>query len=199
MSTPYDTLEPLLWPKGSRPNVWSVLDGARDRDVWATLYASTMPRECLYAGSLHPALERAAPYLVQLEHDDRQTIRLINRAWGNSWGIFLTADGGLGAMRKHLRKLLKVTGPSGKRLLFRYFDPRVTRVFLPTCSTPQLDEWFGPVQAVLCEGEEDDEVLQFRIDPARRKLETIVWSLTSPPASDNTNESSTQLTDPGLL
>jgi len=124
-TTPYDLLWPRLWPKGARPNVWAIIDCARDPKAWSTLYSSTLLRECLYAGALHPQLERVAPYLVQLEFGDAQTERLLSRAWGNSWGIFLRCGASMPSLRKHLRKFLRVTGPHNKHLVFRYYDPRV--------------------------------------------------------------------------
>jgi hypothetical protein len=170
--TLYEKLWPWLWPKGSRPNVWAVIDCARDPLAWSTLYASTLLRECLYAGTLSPKLERVAPYLVQLEFADPQTIRLLNRSWGQSWGIFLRCGATMKTLRKHLRKFLRVTGPAGKPLVFRYYDPRVMRVFLPTCSGTQLDELFGPIDCISCEEGDPDRMFEFRLDDQRRKLLT---------------------------
>ena len=179
--SPYDLLAPRLWPQGDRPNVWAVLDCARDEMVWSTLYASTMPYECLYAGALHPKLERAAPYLVQLEFDDRQTIRLLNRSWGQNWGIFLRAGLSMTPLRKHLRTFLRVTGPMGKPLVFRYYDPRVMRVFLPTCSARQLDQLFGPIECIVTEDASARQLLEFRLDGQRQRLQTAQVELASRP------------------
>ena len=177
---PYDMLAPLLWPNGARSNVWAVLDCARDERVWSTLQATTLPRQCLYAGALHPSLERAAPFLVQLQFGELQTMRVLNRAWGQSWGILLTAGTSLTALRAHLRKFVRVTGPQGKPLVFRYYDPRVMRVFLPTCSSVQLKDLFGP--NIECIATEDDsspaQLIEFRLD-AERRLQRSVVSLAS--------------------
>ena len=176
---PYDLLAPRLWPNGPRPNVWAVLDCARDPQVWSTLYASTLLRSCLYAGNLHPELERAAPYLVQLEFDDRQTIKLLNRSWGQSWGIFIRTGVGMPTLRKHLRRFLRVGGPNGRTLIFRYYDPRVMRVFLPTCSAVQLDEIFGPIDCISSEDINPSQLLEFRLDDARQRLKSVQVVLTN--------------------
>ena len=173
----YDLLWPRLWPKGARPNVWAIVDGARDPQVWSTLYSSTLERECLYAGSLHPQMERVAPYLVHLEFGDAQTMRLLSRSWGNSWGIFLRCGSTMNSLRKHLRKFLRVTGPQNKHLVFRYYDPRVMRVFLPTCSATQLDQIFGPIECIFAEDDTADNVLEFTIDEQRQKLLTSAVAL----------------------
>lgn len=152
--------------------MWVIIDCARDPQAWSTLYASTLLRECLYAGALPPKLERVAPYLVQLEFGDPQTIRLVNRCWGQSWGIFLRCGTTIKTLRKHLRKFLRVTGPMGKPLVFRYYDPRVMRVFLPTCSTNQLEQIFGPIECISCENRDPDRLLEFQLDQNRQNVLT---------------------------
>ena len=176
---PYDLLAPRLWPKGNRRDVWAVYDCARDPQVWSSLYASSLQRECLYAGALHPALERVAPYLVQLELDDRHTIKMLNRGWGQSWGIFLKSGTSAESLRKHLRKFLRVRGPGGKTLVFRYYDPRVMRIFLPTCSGPQLDELFGPIDCIASEDANPAQMIEFKLDPRRQRLESEYVALTA--------------------
>jgi len=179
-NTPYDLLWPRLWPKGARPNVWAIIDCARDPQAWSTLYSSTLLRECLYAGSLHPQMERVAPYLVHLEFGDSQTIRLLSRSWGNSWGIFLRCGSSMPSLRKHLRKFLRVTGPKGAPLVFRYYDPRVARVFLPTCSAMQLDQLFGPIESIFAEDDSPEHLLEFSVDDARQNLQTSKIILAEP-------------------
>jgi len=46
-------------------------------------------------------------------------------------------------MRQHFRRFITVHDESGKPLLFRYYDPRVLRTFLPTCNAKELAEIFG--------------------------------------------------------
>jgi hypothetical protein len=69
--------------------MWMIVDGAGDEHAYFTLINSCLQYSCLYAGDLPHRLERAAPYLVQLELDNRYTRRLLDQAWGNSWGVFL--------------------------------------------------------------------------------------------------------------
>jgi hypothetical protein len=45
---------------------------------------------------------------------------------------------------------------SGERVYFRYYDPRVLRRFLPTCSPRQEEEIFGDIGTFLVEGERGD-------------------------------------------
>jgi len=166
----YDKLCARLWPRGARSSIWAVLDGARDEQVWWTIKGSSLEHGCLYAGALSSQLERAAPHLVQLEFDERNTRQLVNRGWGRSWGIFLQTNATLKALQRHLRHFLLVGGPGGKQLLFRYYDPRVMRAFLPTCTVSQLNELFGPIERIMTEGAKAGQMMEFRLDEGKEKL-----------------------------
>ena len=151
-----------FWPKGWQPNIWGIFDASRDPRIHARLTYSGLLYECLFAGDLAAPLQRTAPYLVQLEHDDPRSIDLIEDSWDNSWCVFLEADVGIKTLRKHLRTLLRVQGPTGKFMLFRYYDPRVLRVYLPTCLPDELDRFCGPIKTIWTEeGAGSPRMLQF--------------------------------------
>jgi hypothetical protein len=103
-----------------------------------------------------------APYLIQLEREDRFSRFLIETGWGRSWATFVRTETGIKQLRRHLREFLRVCDESGRRLIFRYYDPRVLRVYLPTCRPAELDTFFGPVSAFITEGEYPGEILEFR-------------------------------------
>lgn len=161
-------IEALLWPKGFTRDVWMILDGARDQRVYSSLVGSYMNYSCLYAGDLSAALERAAPYLVQLEFESGDTRRLIDRAWGHSWGVFLRCDDRIERVRRHLRQFLRVRTQRGRPMIFRYYDPRVLRIYLPTCTPEELRTVFGPIQSFYMEDENPTTVLDCRRDPNGR-------------------------------
>ncbi len=163
-------LESALWPNGAARDIWMILDGARDRRIFTALLDSSAEHACLYSGSLSHELEAAAPHLLQLEFEDKFTRRLLERAWGNHWGILLKSDAGLAKLRRHLRGFLVARDWKGKPFLFRYYDPRVLRVYLPTCNTEELRTVFGPIECFWTEGESAGELLAFRLDPQRTVL-----------------------------
>jgi len=155
-------IEENLWPRGERHDIWMILDGARDRMIFRMLLDCHLQYSCLYSQLRSPALEIAAPYLVQLEYQDRNTRRILERGWGNSWGILLKCDLRLDKLRRHLRQFLVVQDPQGRRVVFRYYDPRVLRVYLPTCFGEELRSVFGPVELFWTEGQIPEEMLEFR-------------------------------------
>ena len=141
--------------------LYAVLDGARQASIYPAIQKSGFQFECLYRGELDPDLAEAAPYLVRLEPDMPFTHWLVAKGWGDSWGIFLAANASLRDMRQHLRKFLMVYDPDAKPLYFRYYDPRVLRVYLPTCNAEELRIFFGPVQSYMLEDDDPATLLRF--------------------------------------
>jgi hypothetical protein len=159
-----ERIEQCLWQREDARDVWAILDGARDRRIFGLLLDSHLDYSCLYSGALPPELEIAAPYLVQLEPGDRYSRRLIERAWGNSWGVFLKCNASTERLRRHLRGFLRVQDHRGRRLVFRYYDPRVLRVYLPTCMGSELETVFGPIERFWAEAEDGRRLLEFRFE-----------------------------------
>jgi hypothetical protein len=166
MTMSSEALAAQLWPRGSGPNspqAYVLLDGARDPQIAPMVRASGMPFECLYAGALTPALAAAAPYLVQLTPEARFFKELVPKAWGNAWGIFAVAgpDVTLQALRKHFRTLLRVKDEHGQILVFRFYDPRVLGVYVPTCTESELAQLLGPIQILACEADQGARLAQY--------------------------------------
>jgi hypothetical protein len=167
-------IEEILWPDGPRQNVWMIVDGARTVDVFRFLLACHLEYSCLYSGPLTPDLEMAAPYLVQLDHGYRDTHRLIQQAWGNSWGVLLRSETSLKKLRRHLREFLVVRDTKGTRMVFRYYDPRVLRVYLPTCVTAELRTVFGPIECFWTEGENLEYMLNLCLRNGELEQQTLL-------------------------
>jgi hypothetical protein len=156
----------VLWrsaPRGAPPDVYVVLDGARDERIYPAIQQleDTERFCCLYRGELDADLASAAPYLVKLERGAELTAWLLAHGYGDSWGVFLHATVPLDELRRHLRRFLMVYDHAGKPMYFRYYDPRVLRVFLPTCTALEQQTMFGPVRAYFAEDEDPNTLLEF--------------------------------------
>jgi hypothetical protein len=121
-------------------------------------------------------LRRVAPYLIELDPEDSYTGRILELAWGNAWGIFM-ATGPDARLRHHLKTLLRVRNEQGKYLLFRYYDPRVLRQYLPTCRHDELKTVFGPIRQFMVEAENPEEMLEFSLGGLQ--LQQRRWPLTA--------------------
>jgi hypothetical protein len=79
----------------------------------------------------------------------------------------------MGTLRQHLRTFLRVTNQRGRRLIFRYYDPRVMRVYLPTCMPAELRSVFGPIRCYLMESPDADAVLRFERENDQLKFNSL--------------------------
>ena|SRR5271165_1138239 len=162
MSGRVDVLRERLYrEEGSA--VFGVLDGASVPGLLQK-FADLQPEYvCLYRGELEPDMAEVAPYLVKLERDGPFTDWVLDRGWGNHWGVFAESSVDLATLRRHFRGFLTVHDESGKPLLFRYYDPRVLRTYLPACNAEELKTIFGPLQSYMMEDESALGLARFRL------------------------------------
>lgn len=149
----------VLATLGKSPT-FAILDGARDSRV-GNLARGELAR-CLYRGTLPKDLGEAAPHLVRMWAANEQTQRFFKMGWHQSWGVLLSYSGPIKILYRHLRQFLRARTEGGQTLLFRYYDPRVLRAYLPTCTAEELERFFGPVEAVAVEDEAPDAFYVFR-------------------------------------
>ena len=142
-------------------STYAVVDGARHERIHRLVAGSGKTHRPLYDGALSPGMREVSPYIVELDARHAFTRTLLDVGWGNSWGIFVTAPMALDVVRRHLRRFLRAVDERGKQLLFRYYDPRVLRVYLPTCTTSELETFFGPLVRFVAEDADAQVALTF--------------------------------------
>lgn len=155
------------------PQTFVILDGARDVSIYESVLNSGLEYRCLYMGEIPLALAKVAPYLVRLEPDDPFNKLLVENTWGRNWGIYLVSGVSINVLRRHFRRFLKVHDEDGATLYFRYYDPRVFRVYLPTCNETELAFIFGPVDRFMMEDEDRNKLLDFYLEEARLRAQSI--------------------------
>jgi len=161
--TPEKLFEGLLTEEGEELCV--LLDGASVPGLLARFESDpALEAECLLRGELEPGMAEVAPYLVRLDPESDFAQWVVGTGWGHHWGTFVTSRQGFINLRNHLRALTLIYKRNGTPLYFRYYDPRVLRIFLPTCSAAQLKQMFGPVDAFLAENEAGDAVAIYRLN-----------------------------------
>ena len=138
-------LKQRVWQTDSvRPvRIYALLDCARDPSIYDLVGRSYREKSCLFAGKLDLELERAAPFLLELQAGDNVTDEILLRGWDAAWGILIRSEASFRGLRRHLRTFLRVRTEAGKFLLFRYYDPRVLNAYLPTCTAGELGQIFS--------------------------------------------------------
>ena len=118
----------------------------------------------LYKGRSEEDLADVAPYLFDLKNGSEFEKWYAEFGWGNSWGLIVKSEFLFEETYRHFRKFLMVKTENDEQLYFRFYDPRVLRIFLPTCDENQLKEFFGPVEHFICEDEDPEFALVFSFE-----------------------------------
>jgi hypothetical protein len=151
---------PDLLRKDFQP-LFALLDASREPSVLKVILESKEEHQSLYEGAQGAQLAHFAPYLIRVPQKSPLLDTLVQQAWSKSWGVFLTSDIPLKDLRTHFRHFLNVKLPDGQQVYFRYYDPRVLRLFLPTCLPEESTQFFGPVKHFLVEAEDPSMALHF--------------------------------------
>lgn len=128
--------------------LYAILDAARTPRILELLSVAQERFECLYNGESAVHLAACAPYLVELPARSRLLRKLVREGWGQSWGIFLVSQRPFEEIRKHFRRFLIVKDEAGAEYYFRFYDPRVLRVFLAACNAGESAELCGPIDRI---------------------------------------------------
>lgn len=155
--------------------LYAILDAARDQQILGRVQNCCEEYQSLYEEFKAIELAEVSPYLVRLPAGCGFLKELIDNAWGHSWGVYLTCPGSFADVRKHLRHFLKVES-NGKPFVFRFYDPRVLRVFLPACNPDELQQFFGPITVYWMESPGGKELLKLSNSPAGLQTELIEFS-----------------------
>lgn len=155
-----EKLEQYLF--GEKIYVYAILDGASVPDLLERLDEMRPPYVCLYRGEMDEDLAAVAPYLVNIAPRTQFANWLLSECWGRHWGVFAHTHYSMVEARKHFRKFLTVHDEAGNPLLFRYYDPRVLRKFLPTCEREELGQLFAGVESFFAESTDAADLVRFQ-------------------------------------
>ena len=140
-SIPTEELRELA-SKGN-PRMYAILDACDQPEVLEKVAELGERAVCLYIGRAGAEWADVAPYLVEV--DGELLLWIIDTLWDEPWGILISSSAEFETLRRHFRTFLLVRDSDGKEMVFRYYDPRILSVYLPTCTEDELETVFGPV------------------------------------------------------
>ena len=146
----------------SNSQLYAVIDGASVSGLLQAIDKNNPVHCCLLSGKLPPELARVAPYLIKLDKKSPLTDWLLD-GWGQHFGVFSIIDESVSfeKVREHFRSIQIAKNYDQTTVLFRYYDPRVLGIYLPTCTHDEVKQVFGPVKLFVFEGEEANTVQRY--------------------------------------
>ena len=118
---------------------------------------------CLFTGEAETKYWGLAPYLVAV--DGALLDWIIQNIWKAPWGVFLLSKVTLESLHAHFRRFLMVRLPDGERWYFRYYDPRILKIYLSNCEPLELQRFFGPARAFAVPTSESEDVSFLHFQP----------------------------------
>lgn len=147
----YAQLKAALFAR-DRGRVHAVIDGRVVPGLPQRLKeADTNGWDCLERGALSPQAMAHSAYLAELRPDAPFTDWLLAEAPATfpGWGLVMASTQPLLPMREHCRDLDDVVTPDGERRPWRWYDPELLALLLPTLSPAQLDALFAAGQQLV--------------------------------------------------
>ena len=151
--------------------LYGVVDGAQDYALaFEALKDFQSAIRPLFEGESAGRLNLVAPYLVPIDPNSGYLERWAAR-WGNHVGILLASRVDNEMLYAHLRKIFIAEDERGQEYFFRFYDPRVLRVYLPTCTADEAEEFFGPIRRIAVEGDDPETLLDCTPDSKGAHIE----------------------------
>ena len=149
-------------------NIFALLDGARNDQIYPSILSTEQRHRCLYTGhellywgKMPEVLAAAAPHVVRLKLDSPFARWLIEEGWGDHWGIYFVSASTPDELLRHFRRFVMTKDEAGRSFYFRFYDPRVFRPYLPTCTGNELEMIFGSVEQFIVEGEDPHTMMVY--------------------------------------
>lgn len=119
---------------------------------------------CLFLGDLDPELKAVSPHVVELEPGDPLTRAWRSGGWGQAWGLWIESRESLHTVWRRLRHFTQAKLPDGEGpVLFRFWDPRVFRVYLPLVEPGEIAPWFTDIDAYVAETEDGQGTVRYSL------------------------------------
>ena len=153
--------------------LYGVLDLARAPELYDHVRRlAPMQAQCLYQGKLNPEVARHCAHLVELGPADPLTQLWSRQGWGQAWGMWLESRAEFRSVWRRLRHFTQAILPDGSGpVLFRFWDPRVLRVYMPLVEAEQLPDWFKDIDAYMLETEDGQGALRWTLKGAALKTD----------------------------
>ncbi|MFJ7795344.1 DUF4123 domain-containing protein [Pseudomonas sp. NPDC096950] len=107
--------------------------------------------QSLYQTTVYSPLEEVGPVLVPVVPDS-PLAHLFFQEWSATCGVWLESDAEETVVLDHLRSLIHVRVEGDLTVLFRYFDPRITSLWLADLSSDERGRLMGPLRLIRLPG-----------------------------------------------
>lgn len=130
----------------------------------------------LYLTTAYADLADCGPLLVPVVAGSKLA-EIFNTQWRSQAGIWLETQAPEPELLDHLRSLIHVRLDGDVTVFFRYYDPRITRLWLAKLQRFERDRLMGPVQLIRLPDDNDRELLISRSEApvTSQRYQATAW------------------------
>ncbi len=160
------TVPDFLWNRAEDKtcNLYAIVDSARNDEVFQYFLNDKIEYKSLFEGKADVKFFSVSGFLVECKRDSTLFNWLTTEAWGSSCSVFFLSKASFSEVLKHLQKFIRVYLEDDDIVYFRFYDPRVLRVYLPTCNSKEIRTFFGEIESFFVEGEDQKVMIEFQKD-----------------------------------
>ena len=146
--------------------LFAIVDGAQAFELAFTARLMGNRIYTLFSGARAVDLAHVGPCLIELAKPAPFLEKWV-AALGRSAGVLFETGQELSGVYAHLRGIFLVADEREQDFFFRFYDPRVLRTFLPSCTPAEAAAFFGPVRRWIAERADADGYTLFALDGGR--------------------------------
>ncbi len=155
--------------------LYGIVDSARNEEVFRYLIIGNVKYKSLFEGTMDVQSFGVSGFLVECKKESPLFQWMTTEAWGDSSCVFFTSKASFDDLFNHFQQFNRVYLEDDKVVLFRFYDPRVLRTYLPSCNLEEIDAFFGDVAQFYLESE-DPEIMNVIKKSAGEGPEILVIS-----------------------
>ena len=143
----------LLWETAEKENcnLFGIIDSAKNDEAFRFMIEGGVSYKSLFDGTMDVQSYGVSGFLVECRNDSPLFQWMTGKAWGDNCCIFFTSKASFDELFIHFQKFNRVYLEGDDVVLFRYYDPRVFRNYLPTCNGKEIDLFFGEIKSFFAE------------------------------------------------
>jgi hypothetical protein len=142
--------------------LYAIVDSASSDDVFRYFLTDNVHYKSLFEGKMDIKFFGVSGFLVDCKKDSILFNWLTTEAWGTSCSIFFISKYPFDDVLKHFQKFIRVCLEDDDIVYFRFYDPRVLRLYLPTCNIKEIKTFFGEIESFFMESENPQALTEFQ-------------------------------------
>lgn len=145
-------------------HLYGIVDSARNDEVFRYLVTGDVRYKSLFEDTMDVQSYGVSGFLVECKKESPLFQWMTTDAWGDNSSIFFTSKASFEDLFSHFQKFNRVYLEGDDVVLFRYYDPRVLRNYLPTCNQVEIETFFGEVGSFFAESDTPEVIYVFKQD-----------------------------------